>query len=125
MKTSSSLLGVALGLVLTACVSSAQSPEAKVPPAATPAPPAAPSPAANVFMQPSTLAYEMPPFDKITNESYRPAFEAGMAEQRAQIAKGASDPAAPSFENTIEAREGAGRILDRVANVFFNLQGAN
>jgi len=76
-------------------------------------------------MQPSTLAYEMPPFDKITNESYRPAFDAGMAEQRAQIAKVASDPAAPSFENTIEALERSGRILYRVANVFFNLQGAN
>ena len=67
----------------------------------------------------------MPPFDQITDASYRPAFEAGMAEQRSQIAAIANDPTAPSFENTIVALERSGRILYRVANVFFNLQTAN
>jgi len=67
----------------------------------------------------------MPPFDKITDASYRPAFEAGMAEQREQVSAIANDAAAPSFENTIVALERSGRILYRTANVFFNLQGAN
>ncbi|MEI9941070.1 MAG: M3 family metallopeptidase [Pseudomonadota bacterium] len=131
MKASQSLIGVALGLALTACVGSTQGPDAAVPPAAppTPSPTVAPAPppprAANVFLQPSTLPYEMPPFDKITDQSYRPAFEAGMAEQRSQIAAIANDVAAPSFENTIAPLERSGRILYRVSNVFFNLQGAN
>jgi peptidyl-dipeptidase Dcp len=119
MKASQSLVGFALGLVLTACVSSTQNRKSDVPSARTAAP------AANVFLQPSSLAYQMPPFDRITDESYRPAFEAGMAEQRSEIAAIASDAAAPSFENTIVALERSGRILYRVSNVFFNLQGAN
>ncbi len=71
------------------------------------------------------MSYEMPPFDKITDASYRPAFEAGMVEQRREVAAIANAPAAPSFENTIVALERSGRILYRVSNVFFNLQGAN
>src|SRR6185369_1512997 len=71
------------------------------------------------------LPYGMPPFDQITDASYRPAFEAGMAEQRNEVTAIATDPAAPSFENTIVALERSGRTLYRVANVFFNLQGAN
>ncbi len=129
MKASQSLIGVALGLVLTACVSSPQKPEAAVLPTTSSAEPHPPSKAASLaesaFLRPSTLPYEMPPFDQITDQSYRPAFEAGMAEQRAQIAAIASDAAGPTFENTIVALERSGRILYRVSNVFFNLQGAN
>ncbi|HYQ44789.1 MAG TPA: M3 family metallopeptidase [Polyangiaceae bacterium] len=130
MNTSHSLVGLALALVLTACVSSPQKPEAKVLPNPTPVPQAqsaspATSPSDNPFLRPSALPYEMPPFDKITDASYRPAFEAGMAEQREQVSAIANDAAAPSFENTIVALERSGRILYRTANVFFNLQGAN
>ncbi len=67
----------------------------------------------------------MPPFDRITDESYRPAFEAGMAEQKSQVAAIAKDAAPPTFENTVVALERSDRILYRVSNVFFNLQGAN
>jgi peptidyl-dipeptidase Dcp len=123
MKALQSLIGFGLGLVLTACVSSTQKPEAAVPSAKTATPP--PAPAANVFLQPSSLAYQMPPFDRITDDSYRPAFEAGMAEQRDEVAAIAKDAAPPNFENTIVALERSGRILYRVSNVFFNLQGAN
>jgi len=94
MKVSQSSIGVALALVLTACVSAPQKPEAKLPPAAPSAnanspgssAPAVAAPSENPFLRPSTLPYEMPPFDKITDASYRPAFEAGMAEQRGQVA---------------------------------------
>jgi len=67
----------------------------------------------------------MPPFDQITDASYRPAFDAGMAEQRGEVAAIESAAAPPTFENTIVALERSGRILYRVSNVFFNLQGAN
>src|SRR3954451_9055530 len=131
MKASQSLIGVGLGLILTACVSSTQKPEAAVSPTTPSAPSApsapekAPSPAQSAFLRPSTLPYEMPPFDQITDDSYRPAFDAGMAEQRGQVAAIANDSAAPTFENTVVALERSGRILYRVSNVFFNLQGAN
>ncbi|HKO48843.1 MAG TPA: M3 family metallopeptidase [Polyangiaceae bacterium] len=126
MKASQSLIGVALALVLTACVSAPQKP---VLPAITsaPQPGGSPSPSgeANPFLRPSSLPYEMPPFDRITDASYRPAFEAGMVEQRAQVTAIANDAATPNFDNTIVALERSGRILYRVSSVFFNLQGAN
>jgi len=127
MRASQSLVFAALGLVLTGCVSAPQKPEAKVPPASTPASSAS-APASteeNPFLRPSSLPYQMPPFDRIMDASYRPAFEAGMAEQRAEVAAIAGNPSAPTFDNTIVALERSGRILYRVSNVFFNLQGAN
>ena len=60
----------------------------------------------------------VPPFDKIKVEQFKPALEAGMAEQLAEIDKIAGDPAAPTFENTIAAMERAGRTLGRVGNIF-------
>ncbi len=125
MKISQSLLGIALVLILAACVSSVPRTDAVAPPTRTATPPPAQPAPSNVFLQPSTLPYEMPPFDRITDESYRPGFDAGMAEQRAQIAAIANAAAAPSFENTIVLLERSGRILYRVSNVFFNLQSAN
>jgi peptidyl-dipeptidase Dcp len=83
------------------------------------------APADNPFLRPSSLPYGLPPFDQITDASYRPAFEAGMTEQRSQMDAIAISAEPPSFENTILAIERSGRILYRVSNVFFNLQGAN
>lgn len=79
----------------------------------------------NVFLTPSPLPYELPQFDLITDASFRPAFEAGMAEQRREITAIAENPEPASFENTVLALERSGRILYRVSNTFFNLQGAN
>ncbi|ETK31867.1 M3 family metallopeptidase [Microbispora sp. ATCC PTA-5024] len=76
--------------------------------------------AANPFLSPSTLPYQLPPFEEIEEEHYGPAFEQGMAEHLAEIEAIADDPAPPTFENTIEALERSGRLLDRVSAVFFN-----
>jgi peptidyl-dipeptidase Dcp len=76
--------------------------------------------AANPFLSPSTLPYRLPPFQEIREEHYGPAFEQGMAEHLAEIAAIAGDPEPPTFENTIEAMERSGQLLDRVATVFFN-----
>ncbi len=81
--------------------------------------------AANPFFAASTLAYQMPPFDKIGNEHYLPAFEKGMAEQRAEIDAIAALKDPPTFDNTIVAMERTGLLLQRVSAVFFNLSGAN
>ncbi len=86
---------------------------------------AAPAPAANPFAAPSPLPFGAPRFDRITDADYRPAFEAGMAEQRAEIARIAADPAPPSFANTLEAMERSGRMLDRVSQTFSAVAQAN
>src|SRR5918996_842928 len=60
----------------------------------------------------------VPPFDKVQIPLFKPALEAAMAEQLAEIDRIAKDPAAPDFENTITALERAGRTLDRVSTVY-------
>jgi peptidyl-dipeptidase Dcp len=69
--------------------------------------------------------FELPPFAAIRDEDFAPAFEAALAEARANVAKIAEDPAAPSFGNTVEALELSEAALDKVAGVFFNLAGAD
>ena len=60
----------------------------------------------------------VPPFEKVKVEDFQPALETAMAEALAEIDKVASDPAAPTFENTIVGLERSGRALDRVSNIF-------
>ncbi|MFC1414447.1 M3 family metallopeptidase [Streptacidiphilus sp. N1-12] len=74
----------------------------------------------NPFFSASTLPYELPPFADLREEHYLPAFEAGMAQQLAEVAAIAADPEPPTFENTIEALERSGAVLARVSLVFFN-----
>ncbi|WP_182906421.1 M3 family metallopeptidase [Microbispora sp. H13382] len=76
--------------------------------------------AANPFLSPSTLPYGLPPFQEIGEEHYAPAFEQGMAEHLAEVEAIAENPDPPTFENTIEALEKSGALLDRVSAVFFN-----
>jgi peptidyl-dipeptidase Dcp len=79
----------------------------------------------NPFFTESTLPFHYPPFDRIKDSDYAPAFERGMAEQLSETDAIASNPDKPTFENTIEAMERSGRMLTRVSNVFDNLKGAN
>jgi peptidyl-dipeptidase Dcp len=80
--------------------------------------------AANPFARASTLAYEAPPFDRIKDADFRPAFDAGMAEERKEV-EAIARSTAPTFENTIVALEKSGQLLDRVNTVFSNLNGSN
>ncbi|WP_394269694.1 M3 family metallopeptidase [Qipengyuania sp.] len=77
------------------------------------------------FAQPSTLDFGAPDFTRISEDDYVPAFEQGMAIQAAEIAAIVDNPAAPTFANTIVALEESGRMLGRVATVFYALTGAN
>ena len=81
--------------------------------------------AQNPFRQPSTLPYALPPFDKIKDADYVPAFEAGMHEQREEVAAIAHNPQPATFENTVVALERTGQLLDRVHTVFSNLNASN
>jgi peptidyl-dipeptidase Dcp len=77
------------------------------------------------FYAPSTLPYQAPPFDKIDDDDYIPAMDAGMAEEQKEMEAIADNPAPPTFENTIVAMEKAGRLLRRVQGAFFTVVSAN
>jgi peptidyl-dipeptidase Dcp len=79
----------------------------------------------NPFYAASTLPFGAPPFDKIKDGDYQPAIEAGMAQQLAEIDKIATNPAAPTFENTLVAMERSGRLLARASAAFNGVSQAN
>ena len=106
---------IALSILATACKQDAP----------RGAPSAAPFTAANPFANASTLPFQAPPFDKITNGDYQPALEEGMRQQLAEVHVIAADSAPPTFDNTIVGLERSGRLLTRTANVFFAITGAN
>ena len=60
----------------------------------------------------------VPPFDRVQVADFKPALEAGMAENLADVDRIAKDPAAPTFANTIVAMERAGQTLDRVQTIY-------
>lgn len=75
-------------------------------------------------MNPFFTEYKYIPFDKIAETDYEPAMIKGMEEQIKEIDEIVNNPESPSFENTIEAYESTGSLLDKVTNVFFNLLSA-
>ncbi|MBO9663856.1 peptidyl-dipeptidase Dcp [Dokdonella sp.] len=99
----------------------AQAPEALAKDAAKAAAPLANNP----FATASTLPFQAPPFDKIKDADYQPAFEAGMREHLAEIAKIAAQKDAPTFANTIVPLERSGQMLTRVYVAFNAVTGAD
>src|SRR3569623_1263558 len=81
--------------------------------------------AQNPLLSDFTGRFGLPAFGAVPPEHFRPAFDAALSAHRAEIDAIAADKAAPSFANTIEALEKSGRALERVANVFFVLAGAD
>ncbi|WP_374292876.1 M3 family metallopeptidase [Paenirhodobacter enshiensis] len=79
----------------------------------------------NPLLSDWTGPFALPPFAEIRDEDFAPAFEAALAEARANVAKIAENPAAPDFANTIDALELSEEALNRVAGVFYNLSSAD
>ena len=79
----------------------------------------------NPFAAPSTLPFELPPFDRIHDADYTPALEAGMREELREVESIAHNPHPPTFRNTIVALERSGQLLERVTTTFFNLNACN
>jgi len=79
----------------------------------------------NPLMQQSGLPYGAPDFAKISIEHFKPAIEAGIAENLAEVKKIAENKEAATFANTLEALEKAGQTLNRAYSVFGLLAGAN
>ena len=68
--------------------------------------------------------FGVPPFDKIKLKHYRSAFDKGMELQKGEVDAIVKDRSAPTFQNTVEALERSGSMLDRVANVFFAMRSS-
>ena len=79
----------------------------------------------NPLLKESSAPFGAPQFDKISDEHYLPAFEAAIAEGKAEIDAIVENQEEPTFENTIEAMEYAGQTLNTVAGIFYNLMEAN
>lgn len=72
----------------------------------------------------SGLPFGAPDFARIAPEAFLPALGAGIAEAAAEIGRIASDPAEPSFANTLEAMERAGARLARARRIFWTISSA-
>ncbi len=78
----------------------------------------------NPLLDEWTTPFGVPPFDEIEDAHFRPAFEAAIAEARTELDTIAAVGDPPTFENTVEALELGGALLDRVNLVFSNLNSA-
>ena len=78
----------------------------------------------NPFFDDWTAPYGAPPLDRIKPEHFAPAYDRALAEQTAEIAAIAGNPAPPSFDNVVLALEKSGRLLTKVEGVFYNLTSA-
>ena len=79
----------------------------------------------NPFLHHSTLPYQAPQFDQIEDCHYRPAFDEGVKQKRAEIAAIVQNQQAPDFTNTLLALEQSGALLTRVTSVFFAMTAAH
>ena len=119
-------LGVALALSVSGCSETDSTEVAESAPqtAADVAETTSPD-AANPFFSESDLYMHFPPFDRVENSDYVPAFERGMTEQLKEIEAIVEQTEAPTFDNTLIPLERSGQVLDRVSRVFFALSSAD
>ncbi len=85
----------------------------------------APAVSANPFFQDWKTPFAVPPFQDIKPDHFLPALKEGMAREKAEVKAIVENKAAPTFKNTIEARDLTGAFLNRVAMVFSNLTGSD
>jgi len=79
----------------------------------------------NPFFTEYDTPFQVPPFDRIEEKHYLPAFRQGIQQSTEEIQAIATNPDAPTFANTIEAMERSGKQLTKVSNVFYNLVSAH
>ena len=79
----------------------------------------------NPLITESPLPYGAPQFDKIRNSDYLPAFEQAFREGKQEIDAIVNNPDAPTFQNTVEALEYAGGLVNKVSYIFYNLLEAD
>ena len=79
---------------------------------------------ANPLLDTWKTPHGVPPFNRIEQAHYLPAFEVGMNEHKEEVAAIATSQAPPTFGNTIEALEHSGDLLSRISNVFFSMNSS-
>ena len=67
----------------------------------------------------------LPRFDLIADDDFAPAFDAALAEAEAAHEAIAGNPAAPTFENTLERMERSSVLLNRTTATFYNLTASD
>ena len=116
------VLAAAISLALAACSGKESTPvsDAQKTPAQQPA-----EASTNPLLSASTLPFQAPPFDKIKDSDYLPAFEEGMRQHLADVRRIADSSEPATFDNTIVAMERSGETLTRVSRIFFGLVQAD
>lgn len=79
----------------------------------------------NSLLTPSTLPFEFPDYQNLSDEDFREAIETGMAEQLASLRELASNPEPATVENVLEVWERSGATLGRALNAFWVAKAAN
>ena len=69
-------------------------------------------------------AFDTAPFSQIKTTDYEPAFNEAISQAKSEIQQIITNTDTPTFENTIEAMSFSGMQLDRISNIFFNLNSA-
>jgi len=69
--------------------------------------------------------FNVPPFDQIKDEHFRPAFDEALRQHNLEIEHIVNNEEEPNFTNTILALENAGSVLSQVSTIFFNLNSAH
>jgi len=78
----------------------------------------------NPFFTEYDTPFGVPPFDKIKEEHYMPAYKKGMELEKKEVEAIVNNSETPTFANTIEALDNAGELLTRVNYTFGNLNSA-
>ncbi|MEJ2536825.1 MAG: M3 family metallopeptidase [Calditrichia bacterium] len=79
----------------------------------------------NPFFSEYQTPFGTPPFEKIKESHYLPAFTEGISQHQQEISTIVNNQESPTFQNTVEALENSGQLLTRVRAVFFNMISAN
>lgn len=79
----------------------------------------------NPFLTEYTTPFQVPPFNEIRIEHYKPAFLQGMEEQKREIDEIVNQCSTPTFENTIVPLDQCGTLLRKVSSVFYGQNSAN
>jgi peptidyl-dipeptidase Dcp len=79
----------------------------------------------NPFFEEYETPFKVPPFDKIENKHFIPAFEKAMKEHKSEIEAIVNNPEDPTFDNTVGEMVYSGKLMDKVTYVFYGLLSAN
>jgi peptidyl-dipeptidase Dcp len=78
----------------------------------------------NPFFVEWDTPFGAPPFDRIQDEHFLPAYEEAIRQEKEEIEAIINNPEPPSFENTIVAFDQSGALMRKVGPVFGGLRGA-